>query len=126
MRDRFEVHIEEPAETVLLSMSENDAAWLYSAIKDFECDPWVHSERASETSSCAVGFLAGRGYDIRRLKVKDVLTWRVFYYVDRMRFWVVVKEIVPRDDDTYDNHAAPHIKRIVANFRRHFFGERDH
>ena len=45
MRDRFEVHIEEPAETVLLSMSENDAAWLYSAIKDFECDPWVHSER---------------------------------------------------------------------------------
>ncbi|MCU0293345.1 MAG: hypothetical protein MUF10_15360, partial [Thermoanaerobaculaceae bacterium] len=114
MRDRFTVVIEEPARLALLGMERKDASQLIEGVRELEYDPFVRAMKDGETSSTAVGFLAKKGYDIRKLKVKDVRKWRIFYYVDTKRLKVLLKEIIARDDRTYEL-SAPHVQRLIDN-----------
>ncbi|HNX48699.1 MAG TPA: hypothetical protein PKL08_00930 [Thermoanaerobaculaceae bacterium] len=125
MRDRFEVKIEKPAVEMLLEMDERDAALLSQGIRQLEVEPFPVSQKERETTSMAFAILVKRGYQIRRLKVQDVLGWRVFYYVDTRNQKVLVKEVIARTDDTYAP-AAPHVRRLVENYRRYFCREVEH
>lgn len=122
MRDRFDVLIEEPAKTVLREMTMEEAAHLVAGLRELEYDPWVESLKDGETGSMAVVILKRKGYDVRRLRVKDVTGWRTFYYVDTSKRKVLVKEIIPRADDTYEL-SAPHVRRLISNYRRYFCAE---
>jgi hypothetical protein len=93
-----------------------------AGLRELEYDPWIESLKDGETGSMAVVILKRKGYDVRRLKVKDVTGWRTFYYVDTSKRKILVKEIIPRADDTYEL-SAPHVRRLISNYRRYFCRE---
>lgn len=123
--DRFRVCVEAPARAAIGGLGDVEAGRIVAALELLAVDPWIRSERKGETSSALVAMLVRRGYHVRRLKIRDVSTLRVFYFVDEMTRTVLVKEIVERDADTYDQR-APHVRRITDNYRRYFAGEGVH
>jgi mRNA-degrading endonuclease RelE of RelBE toxin-antitoxin system len=119
----YQVKIEEPAKSALHSLMGKDpysAAGIVRALKVLKTDPDVHITGVKFTESKAVEFLRKQGFKIRSLKGFDFSRYRVFYFVDKDRRVVVVKEIIPRDDDTYEEHEpTPHIQRLRNNFLKY-------
>lgn len=123
MNSGYEVRVEEPAKSALHSLMSKDrssAAGILRALQILKTDPDVHITGVRFTESKAVEFLRKQGFKIRSLKGFDFSGYRVFYFVDKGRKVVVVKEIIPRDDDTYEEHEpTPHIQRLRHNFLKY-------
>ena len=95
-----------------------------AALGVLETDPYVNFGGKEWYNSVPYQELSRRGYkDVRRLKSWDLGDLRVFYIVVANRHTVLIKEIVHKDQDTYAA-AAPHVKRIIKNWRMYFAGER--
>jgi hypothetical protein len=123
MKLGYEVRVEEPAKSALHSLMSKDpysAAGIVRALKVLKADPNVHITGVKFTESKAVEILRQQGFKVRTLKGFDFSRYRVFYFVDRARSTVVVKEVIPRAADTYDPQ-APHIQRLRNNFAKHTF-----
>lgn len=119
----YEVRVEEPAKSALYSLMSRDpssAAGILRALEVLKTDPNVRITGVRFTESKAIKFLRKQGFKIRSLKGFDFSRYRVFYFVDKGRKVVVIKEIVPRDDDTYEEHKpTPHIQRLRQNFLKY-------
>lgn len=118
---RYEVKVEEPAKSALYSlMSQNpsSAAGIVRALEVLKTDPGVYITGVMFTESKAVEILRQQGFKVRSLKGFDFSRYRVFYFVDRARSMVVVKEVIPRAADTYDPQAS-HIQRLRNNFLKY-------
>lgn len=119
---RFEVRLEEPAKSCLAGFDAGLRAHFVVVLKELELDPYLSVTGGFDwKESQAFTALRKAGYDVRRLKARQLGDWRVFYYVDDRRHLVLVKEIVSRDDDTYDL-ASPHVQRLKENYRSYWSG----
>ena len=108
--------MEEPAQSALASFDPPLRATFLRTMQILEIDPFV---------SCTGGFdcveskafiaLRNAGFHIRRLKARAIIDWRIFYYVDERTRTVLVKEIVHRDDDTYEI-SSPLAQRLKKNY----------
>lgn len=117
----YEVRAEEPAKSALYSLMSKDpssAAGIVRALEVLKIDPNVHITGVKFTESKAVEILRQQGFRVRTLKGFDFSRYRVFYFVDRARSTVVVKEVIRRAADTYDPQ-APHIQRLRNNFLKY-------
>jgi len=120
-RSGYEVRVEEPAKSALLSLMSKDlssGAGILRALEVLKTDPDVHITGVKFTESKAVAILRQQGFKVRLLKGFDFSRHRVFYFVDRTRSTVVVKEVIPRAADTYDPQAS-HIQRLRNNFLKY-------
>jgi len=121
MKLGYEVRVEEPAKSTLHSLMSKDpspVAGILRALAVLKTDPDVHITGVRFTESKAVEILRQQGFKVRSLKGFDFSRYRVFYFVDRARSMVVVKEVLPRAADTYDPQ-APHIQRLRNNFLKY-------
>lgn len=116
--DRWHVRVEEPARRQLRQAPLPIQAELLLALRELEVDPWPRYSTEGEVSLMVIRELRRHGYDIYRLKTRTIGRFRIFYFLQESRRRVLVKEIVRRSRDTYDNPEAPHIKRIIANYDR--------
>jgi len=82
-------------------------------------DPYPHSFGDVTVNSETVQFLAGKGYDVRRLRCSEFDRYRIFYFVDEKGGSIIICEIIPRAKDTYEEN-APHIQRIITAYNKHF------
>lgn len=117
----YEVRVEEPAKSTLHSLMGKDpsaAAGIIRALKDLRVDPYPDITGARFTQSKAVAILRQQGFKVRSLKGFDFSRYRVFYFVDKAKRTVVVKEVIPRAADTYDPQAL-HIQRLRNNFLKY-------
>ena len=118
----YDVRVEEPAQAALASFDTGMRARVLRSLKVLEIDPLVSFTGGFDfVESRAVITLQNAGYRIRRLKARAIRDWRVFYYVDNRTRTVLVKEIVKRDDDTYDI-ASPLAQRLKHNYLNYFQG----
>ena len=121
MKLGYEVRVEEPAKSALHSLMSKDpssVAGILRALAVLKTDPDVHITGVRFTESKAVEILRQQGFKVRSLKGFDFSRYRVFYFVDRARSMVIVKEVIPRAADTYDPQ-APHIQRLRNNFLKY-------
>ncbi len=121
MKLGYGVKVEEPAKSALYSLMSKDpssAAGIVRALEVLKIEPNVHITGVKFTESKAVEILRQQGLKVRTLKGFDFSRYRVFYFVDRSRSTVVVKEVIPRTADTYDPQ-APHIQRLRSNFLKY-------
>lgn len=117
--ERYVVRVEEPARTTLSSFDSELRAKFLRTLKILETDPFVSSTGGFDwVESQAIIALRKAGYRIRRLKARAIVGWRVFYYVDDATPTVLVKEIVKREDDTYDI-TSPLARRLKNNYLQH-------
>lgn len=117
----YEVRVEEPAKSALHSLMSQDpssAAGIVRALEVLKTDPDVHITGVKFTESKAIEILRQQGLKVRSLKGFDFSRYRVFYFVDRARSTVIVKEVIPRAADTYDPQ-VPHIQRLRNNFLKY-------
>jgi len=118
--DRYVVKLEEPAEKSLMKLDPALQATFVVVLKELETDPYLSTTGGFKwRESKAFRALKQAGYDIRILKAVEIRTWRVFFYVDNRRHLVLVKEIVPRNADTYDLR-SDHVRRLKNNFREYW------
>lgn len=122
--DRYEVRVEEPARAALTRLDGKSAAAIVSVLQILETDPWISMGGIGSVESAPFSYLRRRGYDIRRLKATEIRGWRIFYFVDRRKKRVLVKEIVSREEDEVTYQLGPHVQRLEDNFRRYFGGPR--
>jgi len=120
--ERYDVRVEEPARTALAGFDTDLRARFLRTLKILETDPFVRLTGGFDwVESQTIAVLRRAGYHIRRLKARAIAEWRVFYYVDQQTWTVLVKEIVRRDDDTYDI-SSPLARRLKENYRQHLQG----
>jgi hypothetical protein len=87
-----------------------------------ETDPFVTSTGGFDwVESKAFIALRNAGFPIRRLRARAVRDWRIFYFVDERTRTVLVKEIVHRDDDTYEI-TSPLAQRLKKNYKKYLQG----
>ena len=116
---RYDVRVEEPAQSALVSFDHTLRATFLRRLKILETDPFVSFTGGFDwVESKAFIALRNAGFPIRRLKARAIIDWRVFYYVDEESKTVLVKEIVQRDDDTYDvsSPLAQHLKKNYVDY----------
>jgi len=117
----YEVRVEEPAKSSLQTLITQDppsAAGILRALEVLKTDPKVQVTGVKFTRSMAVATLRKEGYRVRTLKGWDFSDHRVFYFVDKVREKVIVKEVIERGIDTYEQN-APHIERLRENYARY-------
>jgi mRNA-degrading endonuclease RelE of RelBE toxin-antitoxin system len=120
--DRYVVRVEEPARTTLATFEQALRAKFLRTLKILETDPFVSFTGGFDwVESQAIIALRKAGYRVRRLKARAIASWRVFYYVDNRTATVLVKEIVRREDDTYDI-TSPLARRLKTNYLQHLQG----
>ena len=120
--ERYDVRVEEPAQSVLISFDAQLRARFVRRMEILETDPYVSVTGGFEwVESQAFIALRNAGFHIRRLKARAISDWRVFYYVDERTRTVLVKEIVPRDEDTYDI-SSPLARRLKKNYVEYLQG----
>ncbi len=114
--ERYDVRVEEPAQSVLASFDPPLRATFLRRMQILEIDPFVSFTGGFDfVDSRAFIALRNAGFHIRRLKARAIIDWRVFYYVDERTRTVLVKEIVHRDDDTYEI-SSPLAQRLKKNY----------
>jgi mRNA-degrading endonuclease RelE of RelBE toxin-antitoxin system len=123
-RERYTVRVEEPAATTLRSFDSDLRAVFVVVLEELETDPYINVGGVHWRESKAFGALRDRGYPIRVLKAKEIREWRVFYYADRKRRVLLIKEIVRREHDDVTYGSGPHVKRLVDNYNRFKLGRR--
>lgn len=122
--ERYVVKVEEPAQTALVSFDPKSPlpALMIRTMQILETDPYVSFTGGFDwVESQAFIALRNAGFHIRRLKARAIIDWRVFYYVDDSTRTVLVKEIVHRDEDTYDI-SSPLAKRLKKNYVNYLQG----
>ena len=120
--ERYDVRVEEPAKTALSSLDPALRAKFLRTLKILETDPFVSFTGGFDwVESKAFIALRKAGFDIRRLRARAIADWRVFYYIDKKTATVLVKEIVKREDDTYDV-SSPLARRLKTNYLQHLQG----
>jgi mRNA-degrading endonuclease RelE of RelBE toxin-antitoxin system len=120
--DRYTVRVEEPAASVLRGFTPDVQAAFVVVLSELETDPNVVVGGINWRDSRAFVALRRRGYPILRLKAKETQQWRVFYYVDKERKVVLVKEVVPREADEVTYGSGAHVQRLVENYNRFKLG----
>ena len=114
--ERYDVRVEEPAKSALSSLDPALRAKFLRTLKILETDPFVSFTGGFDwVDSKAFIALRKAGFDIRRLRARAVDEWRVFYYIDKKTATVLVKEIVKREDDTYEV-SSPLARRLKTNY----------
>ena len=93
-------------------------------LAELETDPYIRIGGTDWRESKTFGTLRKRNFPIRILKGREIRAWRVFYYVDHKTRTVLIKEIVPRDEDDITYGTGPHVQRLIDNYNRFRFGER--
>lgn len=101
-----------------MSQNPSSAAGIIRALEILKTAPDVRITGVKFTESKAVEILRQQGLKVRSLKGFDFSRYRVFYFVDRARSTVIVKEVIPRAADTYDPQ-VPHIQRLRNNFLKY-------
>ena len=120
--ERYDVRVEEPAKSALSSLDPALRAKFLRTLKILETDPFVSFTGGFDwVDSKAFIALRKAGFDIRRLRARAVDEWRVFYYIDKKTATVLVKEIVKREDDTYEV-SSPLARRLKTNYLQHLQG----
>lgn len=120
--ERYDVRVEEPAQSALASFDPPLRAKFLRTMKILEIDPFVSGTGGFDfVDSRAFIALRNAGFYIRRLKARAIIDWRVFYYVDECTRTVLVKEIVHRDDDTYEI-TSPLAQRLKKNYNEYLQG----
>lgn len=110
------MRVEEPAQAALADFDPVLRATILRRMQILEIDPFVSFTGGFDwVESKAFVALRNAGFPIRRLKARAVIDWRIFYYVDEKVKTVLVKEIVHRDDDTYDV-SSPLAQRLKRNY----------
>ncbi len=113
---RYGVRVEEPAQSALASFDRTLRATFLRRMQILETDPFVSFTGGFDwVESKAFIALRNAGFPIRRLKARAIIDWRIFYYVDERTRTVLVKEIMHRDDDTYDV-SSPLAQRLKRNY----------
>ena len=114
--ERYGVRVEEPAQSALASFDRTLRATFLRRMQILETDPFVSFTGGFDwVESKAFIALRNAGFPIRRLKARAIIDWRIFYYVDERTRTVLVKEIMHRDDDTYDV-SSPLAQRLKRNY----------
>jgi mRNA-degrading endonuclease RelE of RelBE toxin-antitoxin system len=120
--ERYEVRVEQPAQSVLISFDAQLRATFVRKMQILETDPYVSFTGGFDwVESKAFIALRDAGFHIRRLKARAISDWRVFYYIDERTRTVLVKEVVPRDEDTY-SISSPLARRLKKNYVEHLQG----
>jgi len=120
--ERYVVRVEEPAQSALASFDPPLRATFLRTMQILEIDPFVSYTGGFDwVESKAFIALRNAGFPIRRLKARAVRDRRIFYYVDESTRTVLVKEIVHRDDDTYDI-TSPLAQRLKKNYNEYLQG----
>lgn len=120
--ERYDVRVEEPAQSALASFDLPLRAKFLRTMQILEIDPFVSGTGGFDfVDSRAFIALRNAGFHIRRLKARAVRDWRIFYYVDESTKTVLVKEIVHRDDDTYEI-TSPLAQRLKKNYVEYLQG----
>lgn len=120
--ERYDVRVEEPAQLALASFDPPLRAKFLRTMQILEIDPFVSGTGGFDfVDSRAFIALRNAGFHIRRLKARAIIDWRVFYYVDESTKTVLVKEIVHRDDDTYEI-TSPLAQRLKKNYLEYLQG----
>ncbi len=113
---RYGVRVEEPAQSALAAFDRTLRATFLRRMQILETDPFVSFTGGFDwVESKAFIALRNAGFPIRRLKARAIIDWRIFYYVDERTRTVLVKEIMHRDDDTYDV-SSPLAQRLKRNY----------
>ena len=108
---------------MLMTLSSEERESVAATLQVLETDPYVDFGGRNWVNSVPHQHLKARGYrNVRRLKAWNLGDLRAFYIILQDRMEVLVKEIVHRDEDTYSGE-APHVKRIIKNWRKYFGGE---
>lgn len=120
--ERYDVRVEESAQSALASFDPPLRAKFLRTMQILEIDPFVSGTGGFDfVDSRAFIALRNAGFHIRRLKARAIIDWRVFYYVDESTRTVLVKEIVHRDDDTYEI-TSPLAQRLKKNYVEYLQG----
>jgi mRNA-degrading endonuclease RelE of RelBE toxin-antitoxin system len=115
VEDRYRVVWEQPAAEALRGLSPELKATVLAALAFLETDPYLEWKPGGPGYSYAFDELEKRNFPVWVFKFADAKKWRAFYYVDERAKVVLVKELVPRRDDTFRRGTA-HVERLIRNY----------
>ena len=118
--ERYVLRWERSAREVVERLESEDkslAAAILSVVDLLATDPYYNRGGQAWVETKTFVALRNAGFPTRILKAQEIDGWRVFYFVIEKPKLVLVKELVPREDDeiTYGRD-APHVQRLKRNY----------
>ena len=122
MSGPYELRIEPGAKAYLETLSDEAKADFVALFEELCLDPRPHRIRGLRWREVKpFARLREQHIPARIFKAYEIQDWRVFFFVHEKKKIILIKEIVPRALDTYDDESL--CQRLKDNYNQNLKGE---
>jgi mRNA-degrading endonuclease RelE of RelBE toxin-antitoxin system len=122
MNGPYELRVEAGARAFLEAQGDETKADFVALFEELCLDPRPHRTGGVRWREVKIfARLRERRVPARIFKALEIQDWRVFFFVHEKRNIILIKEIVPRTQDTYEDEAL--CQRLKDNYDQNLKGE---